>query len=327
MRLLVGDVGGTNTRLALIEGEAVVARLDARNAEHPGLEPLVGAFVERYGRPDAGCVAVAGPVRGGQVEMTNLDWQISEAVLCEAAEAPCRLINDFHAQALAMPRLAPEHYATIGGGEVVADAPRVVIGAGTGLGEAFLIPSDGGWIAVPGEGGHGRYAPRGELEVGLLGHLAERHGAHVSVERVVSGPGLVEVYDWLRGERPRLAAMHHRDPAAVITEEALAGGDPACVAAVELFIGALGDEAANLALKVNAGLVYLTGGIAPKIRPLLRARLRAAFEGKGRYSAWAATVPIRLVLHPDPGLLGAQVMAEQVAAKAAEGKRSVSASA
>lgn len=312
MRLLVGDVGGTNTRLALLDDGEAVARLDVQNAEHPGLEPIVAAFVDRHGRPDAGCVAVAGPVRRGRVDMTNLDWQISEAALAAAAHAPCRLINDFHAQALAMPRLGPEHYEALGGGRVEADAPRVVIGPGTGLGEAFLIPGGEGWIAVPGEGGHARYAPRDALEVGLLGFLTARHGAHVSVERVVSGPGLVAIYDYLRGEHPRLPAMQHRDPAAVITEEALAGGDAACLAAVEIFIGVLGDEAANLALQVNAGLVYVTGGIPPRILPLLRTRLRPAFEGKGRYAEWAREVPIRLVLHKDPGLLGAQVMAERV---------------
>lgn len=322
MRLLVGDVGGTNTRLALLEDGVVVARQDVRNEEHPGLTGVVAGFVGAFGVPDAGCVAVAGPVRGGAVEMTNIDWQISEGLLAAAAGAPCRLINDFHAQALAMPRLGAEHFEVLGGGVVEAGAPRVVIGPGTGLGEAFLVPASErtgegrtgeGWIAVPGEGGHKRFAPRGELEVGLLEFLSQRHGSHVSVERVLSGPGLVAIYDYLRDDTPRLAAMAYRDPAAVITDEALAGGDARCVAAVDLFIGVLGDEAANLALQVNAGLVYLTGGIAPRIRSLLGGRLREAFESKGRYGEWAKGVPIWLVLHPDPGLLGAQVMAERVA--------------
>lgn len=313
MRLLVGDVGGTNTRLAMLDDGATTARLDARNAEHRGLEALVAAFTEAHGRPDAGCVAVAGPVRRGRVEMTNLDWRVDEAGLSAAADAPCRLINDFHAQALAMPRLGPEHYEALGDDTAVdATAPRVVIGPGTGLGEAFLIPALDGWTAVPGEGGHTRYAPRTAREIELLEHFTARYGAHVSVERVVSGPGLVAIYDFARGDAPRHPAMAKRDPAAVITDEALAGGDAHCVEAVEIFIGALGDEAANLALQVNAGLVYLTGGIPPRIRPLLAARLRAAFEAKGRYEAWAKAVPIRLVLHPDPGLLGAQVMAERV---------------
>lgn len=314
MRLLVGDVGGTNTRLALLEDGVTTARLDARNTEHRGLDALVAGFTKAHGRPDAGCVAVAGPVRRGRVEMTNLAWRIDEAGLSTAAGAPCRIINDFHAQALAMPRLGPEHYETLGGDDAALDAtsPRVVIGPGTGLGEAFLIPGLDGWTAVPGEGGHTRYAPRTPREVALLEHFTARYGDHVSVERVVSGPGLVAIYDFARGEAPRLPAMAERDPAAVITDEALAGGDAHCVEAVEIFIGALGDEAANLALQVNAGLVYLTGGIPPRIRALLPGRLRAAFEAKGRYATWAKSIPIRLVLHPDPGLLGAQAMAERV---------------
>lgn len=316
MRVLVGDVGGTNTRLALYDGAEAVAGFEVRNAAHAGLAQIAAGFVAehgaRHGRPQAACIGIAGPVRRGAVVMTNLGWRTDEAEMSAAVGAPCRLINDFHAQALAMPRLAPGDYESIGGDEsrVEADAPRAVIGPGTGLGEALLVPGPAGWIAVPGEGAHTRFAPRDDREIGLLRFLMARHPDHVSVERVVSGPGLVSVYDYLRGEAPRLPAMASDDPAAVITREALAGGDPHCAAAVAIFVGVLGDEAASLALKVNAGVVYLTGGIPPRIAPLIRSGIRRAFEAKGRYSAWAKTVPIRLVRHPDPGLLGARVMAE-----------------
>lgn len=315
MRVLVGDVGGTNTRLALYDGDVELARESVRNAERHGLTEVAAAFVARHGRPDAACVGIAGPVRHGSVTMTNLGWETDEGRMTEAVGGPCALINDFHAQALAMTRLEPGHYETLGGGPVDAQVPAVVIGPGTGLGEAILVPGPEGWIAIPGEGGHTRFAPRDEREIGLLRFLTRRHPTHVSVERVVSGPGLVSTYDYLRGDRPRLPAMASDDPAAVITREALAGGDADCVAAVEIFVGVLGDEAASMALKVNAGVVYLTGGIPPKILPLLRTHLRAAFETKGRYTDWVRTVPIRVVRHDDPGLLGARVMAERLAAR------------
>jgi len=318
MRILVGDVGGTNTRLALYDGPDQVVVSKVLNAEHAGLADIARAFVaahaDRYGRPQAACIGIAGPVRRGAVHMTNLGWRTDEAEMSAAVGARCRLINDFHAQALAMPRLTADDYESIGGDEsrVEADAPRVVIGPGTGLGEALLIPGPAGWIAVPGEGAHTRFAPRDTREIGLLRHLTTLFPGHVSVERVVSGPGLVAVYDYMRGDRPRLPAMASDEPAAVITREPLAGGDADCVAAVEVFVGVLGDEAASLALKVNAGVVYLTGGIPPRIAPLIRSGIRRSFEAKGRYSAWTRTVPIRLVRHGDPGLLGARVMAESL---------------
>lgn len=315
MRVLVGDVGGTNTRLALYDGPDRVVRAAYKNAEQRSLPELCGAFVAehaaRYGRPRAACIAIAGPVRRGAVVMTNLGWATDEVEMSAAIGARCRLINDFHAQALAMPALSAEDYETIGGHEAAVDeaAPRAVIGPGTGLGEAFLVPSPTGWIAVPGEGAHARFAPRNAREIALLRWLMALYPTHVSVERVVSGPGLESVYDFVRGEAPRLPDMATMEPAAVITREALAGGDAHCREAVDIFIGVLGDEAANLALKVNAGVVYLTGGIPPRIRELIRARIRDAFDTKGRYSGWTKTVPIRLVLHPDPGLVGARQMA------------------
>ena len=323
MRILVGDVGGTNTRLALYDGPDEVVVQKVLNAGQSGLAAIARAFVAthatRYGRPQAACIGIAGPVRRGAVEMTNLGWRTDEVEMSAAIGARCRLINDFHAQALAMPRLQPDAYETIGGDEsrVEADAPRVVIGPGTGLGEAFLVRGPAGWLAVPGEGAHTRFAPRDEREIGLLRHLMTLFPRHVSVERVVSGPGLVTVYDYLRGDRPRLPAMAVEDPAAVITREALADGDPDCCATVDIFIGVLGDEAASLALKCNAGVVYLTGGIPPRIAPLIRAGIRRAFDTKGRYSTWTKTVPIRLVKHRDPGLLGARVMAESLGQSAA----------
>ncbi|MCA9527091.1 MAG: glucokinase [Myxococcales bacterium] len=312
MAVLVADVGGTHTRLARVEGGVMGTPWVAPSARVVDMATTLRAFVADAGPVAAACLAVAGPVFGQQVRLTNLGWSLDGADLAAALGVPVRLINDFHAQALAMPHLGPGDVEALDALTPALDRPIAVLGAGTGLGEAFVVPHRGQWIAVPGEGAHTRFAPRDAREIALLGFLMQRHPGHVSVERVVSGPGLVSVYDFLRGEAPPLAAMATEDPAAVITREALAGGDARCVEAVEIFVGVLGDEAASLALKVNAGVVYLTGGIPPRIAPLIRSGIRRAFETKGRYAAWAKTVPIRLVQHPDPGLLGARVMAESL---------------
>ena len=191
----------------------------------------------------------------------------------------------------------------------MSGAAQVVLGAGTGLGEAYLIPEGDGWRVVPGEGAHGRFGPRDEREIGLLRYLMALYPGHVSVERVASGPGLVCAYDYLRGDAPRHPRMAEEVPGAVILEEGLAGRCPHAEGAIEIFLDTLADEAATVAIKCNAGMVYLSGGMAPRLLPRLAARFRAAFVDKGRYRSWLETIPIRLVVHPDPGLLGAQLAA------------------
>jgi len=312
--LLVGDIGGTNARLAISRAGDVIHAARMPCAEWTTLAPLLRAFLAGSdARPDAACLAVAGPVRGGRVHMTNLGWTLDTDELSRVAGCPLRLVNDFHAQAMAMPGLGPDDYVTLCEGERDEDAPIAVLGAGTGLGEALVIP-DGraGWLAVPGEGSHGRFAPRDEREVELLRSLWRRWPDHVSVERVVSGPGLVNVYDHFRGAAPRHPAMAEEDAAAVVARLGLADECPASVAALEVFAGTYGEEAASLALKCNAGVVYLTGGVTPRVLPALRAHFRSAFVTKGRYSSWLETVPVRVVTHPDPGLSGARILAERV---------------
>ncbi len=310
--LLVGDIGGTNARLALLRGGEVLREERSPCARWRTLAPMLTDFLARGDvRPDAACIAVAGPVRGGRVPMTNLGWVLETEVVARAAGCPLRLVNDFHAQAIAMPRLTPEEYLTLCPGERDDTAPIAVLGAGTGLGEAIVAPDGrGGWLAVPGEGAHGRFAPRDERDLALLRALWQRWPDHVSVERVVSGPGLVNVYDHLRGDAPRHPEMETEDAAAVVVRRGLAGTCSACVATLEIFAGTYGEEAATLALKCNAGVVYLTGGVTPRVRPVLETHFRPAFVGKGRYGPWLETVPVRLVTHPDPGLMGATVLAE-----------------
>lgn len=312
MRTLIGDIGGTNTRLAIADGGHIVRRVTWPS--EGGLEPLLDRFLtEQAERIQAACLAVAGPVFGGAVHLTNLGWRLDAARLSARLGVPVRLINDFHAQALAVTALTPQDWVELAPtrqSDQVAGDCIAVLGAGTGLGEAILAPGEHGWVVVAGEGSHKRFAPRNTQEIELLRAFAARYGEHVSVERVASGPGLVAIYDHLRGSAPRHPAMQQMAPAAVITREALAGGCPTCQATVDIFIGVLADEAAGVALQCNAGAVYLGGGIAPRLLPLLRCRFRPAFESKGRYGPWLATLPVRVLTHPDPGLLGARIAAQ-----------------
>lgn len=311
MGLLLGDVGGTNVRLAMWKDGEKAAQVVWPTAEFDGLWPAIERFVGSHGQPEAACLAVAAPVRRGVSTFTNLGWTLDSDALAAQLRAPLRVINDFHAQASATRALGPDDWEALQDGDVDPDQPAVVLGAGTGLGEALVVPTGGsGFVVVPGEGGHTRFAPRDEREIGLLRTLTRLHGGHVSVERVLSGQGLIDVYDHLRGDADRHAEMADTNPAAVISRCGLDGSDAVCAETLEVFCGIYGDEAANLALQCNAGVVWVTGGIAPRVLPALRAHFPPAFVAKGRYRGWLASLPVRVVTHPDPGLLGARVEAE-----------------
>ncbi len=283
-------------------------------ARYQTLAPAVAdllAELPPQDHPAAGCIGVAGPVFDGRVHMTNLGWDLDARAVSAAAGCPVRLVNDFHAQAMAMPRIS--EWVSIGPEGTPDPAGAIaVLGPGTGLGEAILVPGPRGWIAVPGEGAHARFAPQDEREVELLRHFWRRWPDHVSVERVVSGQGLVDVYDFLRGDAPRHPDMARHDPAAVVSRLGLSGECARCAEALRIFVRTFADEAANVALQCNAAVVYLSGGISPRILPALRRHFPAAFRNKGRYGAWLATVPLRVVTHPDPGLLGATLLAREL---------------
>ncbi len=311
MILLVGDLGGTNLRLGLVQdGDLVTQRTEAC-AGHASISNALSAFLSEVSvSPDAGCLAVAGPVRQGRVTMTNLGWTLHEGTIAKAVGCPLRLVNDFEAQAQALPHLEEGDWAPLVPGEPEPGAPLAVLGAGTGLGEGILLSEPGGrWRAVPGEGGHGRFAPRDERDVAILRALWRRWPQHVSVERVVSGPGLVNVYHAVRGEAPAHPDMELDDAPETVVRLGLSEACPHAVGALEVFAGAYGDEAATLALKCNAGVVYLTGGVTPHVLPALRTHFVPAFVAKGRYGPWLQQVPVRAVVHPDPGLVGAAVVA------------------
>ncbi|MEE2643454.1 MAG: ROK family protein, partial [Myxococcota bacterium] len=264
-------------------------------------------------RPVSACFGVAGPVdETGRCVMTNLGWTLESAALEALLSIPVQLINDFRAQAEAIPALAQGEHVRLGGAQTWSPAlPVAVIGAGTGLGEAYLIPSPaGGFLALSGEGGHARFAPRDALEAAHLERLKSLYGEHVSYERVVSGAGLVALYETLYQEHASEITGPPLQGGPAISAAALSSPpDPIASEALQRFIELLADEAANLCLKVNAGSLFISGGIAPQIEPLLRAHFARAFPKKGRYRNMLEKVYLGLVTHPTPGLLGAQVTA------------------
>ncbi len=312
MQFLIGDIGGTNSRLALIEDGKTVARRTVPSVPDEPLLPKVQAFLQaNEGQIQAACLAVAGPVRLGKVNLPALGWSLDEADWSKTLGVPVKFINDFTAVALAVPHLKPEDLVEIGGDGQYADLPIAVLGAGTGLGEAILVPQDGGkYQVLPTEGGHSAFAPQDAQQCELLETLRPRYDGFVCCEHVISGRGIVSIYEYLRGDEPRHPVVERGDAAAAISRLALEHACPICEAALSLFAQMYGAEASNLALKCWAGAVYVAGNIAQKNLEFIRQSFRKGFVAKGYYREWLNTLPIRVIMHPDPGLLGAQYAAE-----------------
>lgn len=318
--VLSGDIGGTKTWLRLSMGGTVLRERRYDSTAYSGLDPMLADFLAET-KPISACFGVAGPVQERVANITNLPWRIeADAIAAQFAIPAVSLINDFQAVAYGIEALTASDLLTLQAGQARKHAPRAVIGAGTGLGEGCLVWCDDGYQALPSEGSHADFAPADELQVELWRYLAQRHG-HVSWERVVSGPGLAAIYEFLKqrgepAESPQLAAaMQIGDPAAAISEQALQHNDALSMAAVELFVAAYGAEAGNLALKILAtGGVFVAGGIAPKIAAYLKTgTFLRAFLAKGRFAALLSTIPVHVVLNPQVGLLGAEVVAKQAA--------------
>jgi glucokinase len=329
--LICGDIGGTHTRLALFppgRPHAFVATETFASREFPEFLPLLSRFLDgRRGIHVRGAAfGIPGPASGESEElwMVNLPWRIRVSeVARKLGVAHVRFVNDFAAVALAVPHLRPEHLHALGGGPSALHAPIAVLGAGTGLGESFLVWTGTCYFAVATECGHTDFAPRTAVEMRLLEYLRRRYGG-VTWERVLSGPGLANLAEFLRDQegleappplRIALADATGRDDApAVITRLASAATpDPLCARAIEMFCALYGAEAGNAALRVVAkGGVYLAGGIAPLIRePLSRGGFRAAFEAKQGFSDLLRELPVWIVTHPNPGLLGAAIAAQE----------------
>lgn len=312
--VLAGDIGGTNTRLCLAEvGDG---RVDARhvqhyaNAEATGLDELIDRFLVGQAQPSAVCLAVAGPTDGRRVALTNLPWVIdADALAARFGPGRVGLVNDFVAVGHGLSALLEGDLVTLRPGQALPGAPRIALGAGTGLGVVQCMAVDGVYHPLPSEGGHMAFAPLDERQDRLLGHLRQRHG-RVSVERILSGPGLAALYGFCWSEAGLQGVAPPLTPAEVGVA-ALERRDAVALEAVRLFCRILGQVAGDLALLAQArGGVYLAGGIAPKILPLLwDGELLSGFSAKGRYTGWMDLVPVRVVLDQGVGLKGAALAA------------------
>jgi glucokinase len=322
--VLAADIGGTKTLLRLSEcGEGRCETLEERryeNADFQDFRSLLDDFLGGQGAaPEAACFACAAPVAGRSLRLTNLDWVIDADHIARGFDiARVRLVNDFEAVALGIPGLGDRDLATLQPGRPQQGAPRVVLGAGTGLGVAWLLPAASGWLPVPTEAGHMDFAPAGELQMNLARRLAQKFG-HVSWERVVSGPGLVELFAFIDEEcldAPLGLGMlaPGEDAAARVGELALKRRHPVAEEALDLFVRLYGAFAGNLALAgLTRGGVYLAGGIAPRILQRLREEeFLEAFRAKGRFAPLMAEMPVHVVTHPAPGLLGATLAAAEL---------------
>ena len=314
--ILAGDIGGTNTRLALMDGAGkTLFAKTFPSGSTPTLDALVCTFMELAGRrpPETGCLAVAGPVVDDVCRVTNLPWVVDgRSVAAASGIRHVRVINDFHAAALGVAALGPDGTVSLGGKPPVDGLPKVVMGPGTGLGVAMLIHDGDRYQPVPTEGGHRDFAPRTEQQVDLWRFLTARHG-RVSYENVLSGRGLYAIYECLAVASPRrvnpttTARLGTEDPAAVVSTLGMAGEDEMCQAAVDMFIAILGAEAGNLGLGTLArGGVYVAGGIAPRLSArLVGGAFRGPFDAKGQMADLASTLPAFLVVEPALGLRGA----------------------
>jgi len=316
--ILAGDVGGTNARLAFFDVQnghfRQVAASVFPSREYSGLDQIVSQFVESAKlHPDAACFGVPGPVRNGRVETSNLPWVIESARLADELNLKKTvLINDLEANAWGIAALDPEDVVSLNQVKGNPTGNQAVISAGTGLGEAGMYWDGSQYRIFATEGGHSDFAPRNELEIELFRYLSGRYG-HVSYERIVSGPGLVNVFHFLRDsgrgtEPPWLTdQMAHADPAAAISRAALDGACALCEQALDLFVSVFGAEAGNLALNVLAtGGVYLGGGIAPKMLAKLSGPLfMHAFVGKGRMQPLLETIPVKVITNDKTALMGA----------------------
>ncbi|MFZ0808738.1 MAG: glucokinase [Candidatus Sulfotelmatobacter sp.] len=326
--ILAGDIGGTNARLAYFQAQnghlSLICERVFPSREHHGLGEIVSQFLKDSGtRPEVACFGIAGPVRNGRVETSNLPWVIEQSKLAKQIQLPATLlINDLEASAWGIGALSAADLVPLNKISGPAIGNQAVIAPGTGLGQAGLFWDGSRHHVFACEGGHCDFAPQGDLQIALLRFLEARFG-HVSYERILSGPGLVNVYQFLRDsqhekETPEVAAQIQKDDAAAaISRAALAESCPLSVKALDLWIAVYGAEASNLALKVMAtGGLFLTGGISPKILPKLTGpAFMQAFLEKGRLRPLVEAIPVQVVMNQNAGLLGAARCGAQWAQK------------
>lgn len=304
---LVGDVGGTNARLALctVETGEITKAKTYSGLEFDSLEAVIRQYLaEQQLVINDACIAIACPVTEDWVAMTNHTWAFSISAMKESLGLQnLEVINDFTAVSMAIPTLSEDDVLQFGGGKAHKDKPIAVYGAGTGLGVAHLVNVNRRWVSLPGEGGHVDFAPNSEEE-GIILEVLRAEIGHVSAERVLSGPGLVNLYR-------AIVKADHRQPEQWepkdITERALADSCLDCRRALSLFCVIMGRFGGNLALNLGTfGGVYIAGGIVPRFMAFFKASgFRAAFEDKGRFKRYVQDIPVFMITHPQPGLLGA----------------------
>ena len=321
--ILAGDIGGTKTHLALcsLQGNKLKSELRKTfpSKQYPGLEPVLEEFLADHPNSITGaCFGVAGPVVDRKVITPNLPWVVDAAEVARTLNLPSvALLNDLEAAAYGIFTLEPHEFQCINEGKARRPGNKVLIAAGTGLGEATLYDDGKDFHPSASEGGHADFAPRDEMEIELLRYLIEKFG-HASYERVVSGPGLLNVYNFLKARaglrepsslREKFSSAD--DPSAVISQAALSGESAICVKALDIFVSVYGAEAGNLALRGKAmGGVYVGGGIAPKILDKLKdGTFNRAFVDKGRYCELLSSIPVQVILNDRTALQGAAYFA------------------
>jgi glucokinase len=350
MLLLAGDIGGTKTILRLVQStfsevgcipqQLTLHQHQFLSQSYSDFVPMVQEFLLAaelslgyVPRPEKACFAVAGPVINNSSHLTNLAWSLEADQLAQSLSLQqVRLINDFTAVSYGVLGLPSDQLYTLQAGQPDPHAVIGIIGAGTGLGQGFLTPKPGGgYMAHPSEGGHADFAPRSVLEFQLVTYLQDRDQLeHISVERVVSGQGIVSIYQFLRdrltaSELPEVAqavrAWEQKtkpqksvDIAAVIAVAAQQLQDPLCQETMQLFVKTYGAEAGNLALKLLPyGGLYLAGGIAAKNLLLIQSgEFIQAFNRKGRMRVLLERIPVHVVLDPQVGLIGAALYATEL---------------
>jgi len=309
-RILLGDVGGTNARFAMLSDGALGPIEHLAVARYVRFDDALAAYFEgKTDKISRALFAVAGVVRGERCEMTNSPWVVDAGELrARFGFAVVRLINDFEAVAWSLPQLAPDELRQIGGGEPKPGALKLALGPGTGLGVAAYVPAHGG-LVLGTEGGHSSLPGGTAREDAVISALRRKFG-HVSIERVLSGPGLVNLYQTIASlDGVSVPERGSHD----IREAAIAGTCPVSRAALDLFCAWLGEVTGNFALSLGAqGGVYIGGGFVPKMRDeLLNSQFRERFDRKGRLSDYVRAIPVYLIGHDDPAFIGLKALSER----------------
>jgi glucokinase len=326
--VLAGDIGGTKTNLGLFtkgKNRPVLQAVETyASPDAEDLSEIIKQFMaDRVVEVDSACFGIAGPVVNGRCKTTNLPWEVTESRIRQNFKwRHVRLLNDVAATALAVPFLTSRELFALNKPRVRKNRNMALLALGTGLGQALLVHHDGRYHPIASEGGHADFSPRNDEEIRLWQYLHRRYD-HVSIERVLSGQGLVHIYDWLKDlknyHEPSWLSykMSRTDPAKVISETGLGKKDPLCRKSLETFVSICGAVAGNLALTgLTLGGVFLGGGIAPKILPQVKAdSFLQAFTNKGRFKNLLEKMAVRVILNEKAALLGAAGHAMEMVAK------------